>query len=270
MSNVGHFDISGVFNVEQNYLFDMSNSYPSVNNAATVATYVHNLQDHMKELNTRFGEANTSGQAVLEQQNEMIQIINAEQTRLNEKKGLLNEAEIQNERIALLNDTYRKEYGQYTKILIVVIIGLVVHIILRLLSTLLPFGLLLVLHIINAVVCLIVILNIYAVLKSRSQINYDELVLPPPGGINGNNAGTDGSGNNPYNELCFDKSCCGAGTTWDPVTGLCIISNSTPSSSTPSSEGFVTNPLLPLLNSHNKNPVDSVLPMTPCESWTIL
>ena len=39
-NNDGNFDLSGVFQVQRNYLTDLSNSYPNVNNAPLVAKYV--------------------------------------------------------------------------------------------------------------------------------------------------------------------------------------------------------------------------------------
>ena len=49
-TNNGSFDLSAIYGVQQNYLFDMSNSYPNVNNAGTVATYVNDLQNQIKKL----------------------------------------------------------------------------------------------------------------------------------------------------------------------------------------------------------------------------
>ena len=48
MANEGNFDLSGVFHVQQNYLTDLSNSYPDVNNAPLIAKYVLELQDKTK------------------------------------------------------------------------------------------------------------------------------------------------------------------------------------------------------------------------------
>lgn len=230
--NSGYFDLSAVFNIEQNYITDLSNSYSvGENSAATVATYVLNLQNQMKGLANKFSSANTSGQAVLDQQNAMMNILNEEQQRLDEKKGLIDEAAVQNERIALLNTTYQKQYGQYTKMMIVLIIGLAIHIILRIISNMFsqaPDGLIILLHIVNIVVCLILITIIYSTLMTRSQIDYDELNLPPPN--------TTGSGSGPATTpdsgnafgICAEQYCCGTGTIWNPSLGVCVTPATTP------------------------------------------
>ena len=251
--NSGYFDLSAVFNVEQNYITDLSNSYTlGENSASTVATYVLNLQNQMKGLNDKFASANTSGEAVLDQQNAMMNILDQEQQRLNDKKYLIDEASIQNERIALLNTTYAKQYSQYTKIMIVIIIGLSIHIILRIISNMFsqaPDGLIILLHIANIVVCLILITIIYSTLMTRSSINYDELNLPPP-----NTTGGSGPGSGPANTtpssgnmfgICAEQYCCGSGTVWDSSSGICTVPSS--------AESFITmqifnnqNQLLPL------------------------
>jgi hypothetical protein len=43
--NNGTFDLSGVFQVQQNYLTDLSNSYPNVNNGPVIAKYMLDLQN---------------------------------------------------------------------------------------------------------------------------------------------------------------------------------------------------------------------------------
>ena len=104
---------------------------------------------------------------------------------------------------------------------------------------------------------------------TRSQIDYDELNLPPPN--------TTGSGSGPATTpdsgnafgICAEQYCCGTGTVWNPSLGVCVTPAVTPSampvptpmaapvtapSATPSSvESFLTikyfdheNPLLPL------------------------
>lgn len=181
--NAGYFDLAGVSKVQQNYLLDLSNSYPNVNNAATVASYVNELQNQMKGLSQSYVDANTSGAAVLDQQNKMIEIVDAEHQRLLQKKYLMDQAASQQDRIALLNNSYRLRYAQYTKIVIVIIIGLCIHIVLRLIGsyfTQVPTLPLVLLHIVNIVVCLIIVTYIYADAQMRDQIDFNQLNIPPP------------------------------------------------------------------------------------------
>ena len=233
--NNGYFDLSAVFNLEQNYLYDMCGAYQSVNNAPLLAQYVLNLQNNLKNVNKTFQDANTSSAAVLDQQQQMINIIDNEQHRLTEKQELIDQAKMQNERIAMLNYTYRKEYGEYTKMLIVLIIGLVIHILLRIIANTFmgaPTGLMVLLHIINIVVCMIVITIIYANLKTRSQINYDQLNLPGPNAASLHGpvtpASAPGSNKDPLFGVCFEQSCCGPNTVWNSTMKQCDVAASCP------------------------------------------
>ena len=77
-NNNGNFDLSGVFHVQQNYLTDLSNSYPDVNSAPLVASYVLDLQEKIKKNNDVYKSANTSANNILNEQNKMIDIVESE------------------------------------------------------------------------------------------------------------------------------------------------------------------------------------------------
>jgi len=243
--NRGYFDLAGVSNIQQNYLMDMTQSYPNVNNAATVASYVNNLQNKLQGLSQSYVQANTSGAAVLNQQNQMIGIINAEQERLNEKQYLMDQAKVQQDRIALLNNSYRLRYAQYTKMVIVLIIGLCIHIVLRLIGsyfTQVPSLFLVLLHIVNIVACLIIITYIYVDILSRDQINFNQLNLPPPTLSGVTVASTPDSGSlwGDFGLGCAGQDCCGPNTTWNSTTGLCDANVASPSPSPSMTSGPAT------------------------------
>ena len=113
--NEGNFDLSGVFHIQKNYLTDMSNSvtYEDVNNAPILAGQVLKLQEKIKDAQQSYKAANTSADSVLTEQQEMIDIIEAEKKRLDEKKILIDQAETNERRKALLtesNTLKKKEY----------------------------------------------------------------------------------------------------------------------------------------------------------------
>ena len=225
--NNGYFDMGAIFKVQQNYLLDLSNSYPGVNNAPLVATYVHELQDQMRNVAKSYEQANTSSSAVLTQQQQMVNIINAEQQRLMEKKNQIDQASMQEQRIALLNNSYRLRYAQYTKIMIVFIIGLAIHIVLRLLSGFfeqIPTFITVLLHIANIVICGAIIIRLYADIQMRDQINFNQIVLPPPI-FDVSGAGTPASANfdNLWGGFCYGQECCGPNTVWNSDTSVCDV-----------------------------------------------
>ena len=62
MSNDEKFDLSGVFHVQQNYLTDLSNSYPNVNSAPLIARYVLDLQNKIDDVTQSYQKSLTHQQ----------------------------------------------------------------------------------------------------------------------------------------------------------------------------------------------------------------
>ena len=68
---------------------------------------------------------------------------------------------------------------------------------------------------------------------TRSQIDYDELNLPPPN--------TTGSGSGPATTpdsgnafgICAEQYCCGTGTIWNPSLGVCVTPVTAPVANAP-------------------------------------
>ena len=232
MSNSGYFDLSGVFNVQQNYITDLSNPvlYDNVNNSATLASYLLNLQNKVKTVSKNYADSNTSSSQLLTQQNEMKNIIDQEKKRLEQKKILVDQADLQEKRVALLNNTYRKQYMQYSKMVIVVILGVCIFIALRFITNLfavVPSSIVYLLHIINIVVCMIVITKLYADMGSRDPIDYDRIVLPPPvvlpsGAMAGSSPDFNKMNFMKDMGICYSSYCCGENTKFDTEQGVCI------------------------------------------------
>ena len=236
MSNEGHFDLSGVFHVQQNYLTDLSNSYPNVNNAPLVATYIHDLQNKAIESANDYNDANISASAILDQQTAMMNILHAEQQRLDEKKASIDNAIGEEERKALLTNSQRLRAAEYTKMIIVIIVGLCIHAILQLFSNTYmneetPKGLnvlFIFAYITNIIVCGVIITKIYLTIQSRSQINFNELNLPPPKIVHRSDTTTTTTD---YDDIfdslgmCVGDECCGSNTTWDSSNGTCVPKN---------------------------------------------
>lgn len=229
--NEGKFDLSGVFQVQQNYLTDLSDSYPDVNNGPTIAKYVLDLQDKSKEVNTSYQNADTSANAVLTQQNDMIDIVSKEQIRLDEKKFLIDQAEMGEQRKILLTNSNRLRAAEYTKIILCAVAGLVIHVVLRVIkqklveepSTQNIDTLFIILHIINILVWTLTMFYIYTNIQARSQINFNQLDLPPPALTGYSSSPSIANYNNLFKDLgvCVEETCCGTDTTWDSDSGKC-------------------------------------------------
>jgi hypothetical protein len=236
-ANTQYFDLPGLINIQSNYLTDLSKNY--YNNAIDVAVDVNSLQKNLIDVSNSYALADQSSTAILTDQSNVMQIINSEQDRLNQKQELIKQMEQENKRKVLLNDTYRKKKVQYSKIMIVIIIALVIVIVISFIGKLLPIpeGFLSFLYILDIAIALIVCFNLYSDATMRDYINYDEIYIPPPT--------IDGSGNVISNNKdvpsfwstmkfgCYEAACCADGTVYDEKLKVCVIPNNKVKSPSP-------------------------------------
>ena len=230
--NNGNFELSAVFDVQSNYLSDISNNaLNNVTNSAQVAQYVYDLQNKLLETSQIYANANTSAGAVLSEQENVMSILSDEQTRLNEKQEIVDNALVLEERKDMFTNTQRLQYTAYTQMTIVVVIGLCIHIVLRLLSnnysdTMSPGSnvMLTLLHLVNIISCAVIITYMYLNMRSRSELNYNRLNIPPPNPTNFIQPTQAPNFNNVLNSLgvCYGDGCCGENTMWDPNSGACV------------------------------------------------
>jgi hypothetical protein len=250
-NNDGNFDLSGVFQVQRNYLTDLSNSYPNVNNAPLVAKYVLDLQEKVKDTTDSYKKADTSASNVLTEQNKMIDIVKNEQKRLEQKKMLIDQADQEEKRKVLLTESNQLRKAESTKIILVFIICVVIHILLFLCvkyffeSPIDPGvnTIFILLHLFNFIIWTIVAFTIYINIQSRSHINFNKLELPPPKLTPASTSPAISDYNNLFKDLglCYSDGCCGENTYWDDKIGVCTNTPGKKSSSTDSKESFVTN-----------------------------
>ena len=261
MPNNGYFDLSSIFDIQQNQIVDLSNSYVT-GNAPQLVLQVNELQKKLSSLSRDYDKANTSSDAIITEQNRMKAIVDTEHQRLLEKQTLIDSAQAEQERKALLNTTYRKKYAQYSKITIVVSMTLLGVIVITLLSrhiTVFPQPVYSFITTCIIAIGIIYVIVLYADMSARDNINYDEIVIPPPKIDASGNLITSSSGSNAPNiwkafKGCNGSQCCAPGTKWNDNLKLCVpdFSKSKTSSSesktssseskTPSSESKTSSP----------------------------
>jgi hypothetical protein len=138
-----------------------------------------------------------------------------ELNRLNAKnenaKSILNSQD----RLAKLNDSYRKRYAKYVEILVVLIIAYTLRLGIILLRKYFPTIPLLVVDIVTTLLIFAVsyyLFNAFWELNTRSNINYDEIEIPAydSSGVNvsdiDENGRVSGSGNSL--DTCIGEQCC--------------------------------------------------------------
>jgi hypothetical protein len=166
----------------------------------------------------------------------MLDIIQNENDRLQQKKQLMDNATEQQQHVMVLNDTYRKKYNEYTKIVIVVVICTSIFVGIQMLVQYLdfPFWVALLAHVLNILVGFIVVTTIYATIQSRDNIDFDKLYVPPPKlDKNGNIISAPGSApavSSLFGIGCIGEECCDTnnGTVWNSNRGLCMAKEDVP------------------------------------------
>jgi hypothetical protein len=106
---------------------------------------------------------------------------NDELSRLQAKQQNTNLILNSQERLALLNDSYRKRYAKYVQILMVLVLAVLVYLGIVLLQNRFPAIPQVVVDIVSIVLMFLVtfyLFSVFSELYSRSLLNYDELDLP--------------------------------------------------------------------------------------------
>jgi len=228
-----YIDLSGVFNVQKNYLDLQANIGQSISaDARVVSGKINTLQQSLDSIYNDYAASNANSSSVLTEQQRMIDIVSKENDRLQLKKSNVDDALTGKKRMVDLNESYRLRNASYNNILITVIITLVLVLVLRFISKMLPFLPSWLFDILIAVVIcggLYISYIIYLDILSRSKMNFNELALNGPP-IIGNaelkksmeDAAKAGNLLGSINiSGCIGSDCCGPNTYWDSGNSIC-------------------------------------------------
>lgn len=172
-----------------------------------------------------------------------------ELNRLQEKQQNATSILSSNQRIALLNDSYRKRYAKYVEILIVLVLTFVIYLGVSSLQTAFPAIPQIAVDAVAAILIAVVLIYLsftFYELYSRSVLNYDELDLPAYDALDGIDANEIAKSGQvlppPLGNTCVGEECCTAGQTWTPANNKC---------------GFTTLELTPIQNAYINTKFDS-------------
>ena len=149
--------------------------------------------------------------------------------RLEEKQKTADEIKHSNERLAALNDSYRKRYSKYVQILMVLVLAFSIYLAVFLLQRAFPVIPIIVVDVVIIVLIFLVafyLFNSAWELYSRSLLNYDELDLPAfdSSGVDVSNLAKKGQvfvDVNTNANVCVGQECCPATYTYDSVNNKC-------------------------------------------------
>lgn len=227
MATNNAFDFSGVFNIQKQYLADLSAISHENSNAIN---YYKSVSTGLNDLYDIFRSAQPASGVALDHQNKMIDIINTEKERLDRKKTGIDNAYATQQRLIQFNESYREKNMQYINILIIIIITIVIYLALLIIEKNLTFIPSVVMDILKTLLFMITIIIIYVMISKinkRDPMDYQKLlfVAPPDmsNNIAANSTNTDGSGNNMTDTSgCVQSACCSSETTWNNDIQKCV------------------------------------------------
>lgn len=250
-TQVSYVDVAGLMGVLQNYLVNSPLIKNTNGDVLSTSQELNNINTNLNQISTALGN-NTSGN-ILSQQTGVDGIVTNEINRLNDKKQTIDAAITTQKRMVQMNDSYIKRQRDYTKILVVISVGIVIMIFAAYFSYISESfrPLATIIDIIIIILIFIYCFWTYYDMSSRDNIYYDQLYIQgnpsPPQYYEEAKLNTvlDASGNK---NTCTGPECCSpiVGTTWDASGNVCT-----------KKEGF--------MNQRVRPNADNVMPFTPSE-----
>jgi hypothetical protein len=166
------------------------------------------------------------------QQKAINNILTTEDERLESKKASIDNAMKGQQRLIQLNDTYRKRYSAYIKLVLIIVLALVIIIGLMFINKLFPF----IPEVVYTLLYIIILSGslIYASIvlidiRNRDKFEYDKRIRAAP--VSPEEIKKNAEAAAKAGELlasvnssaaCKSEGCCAPGTMWDKTLGKCI------------------------------------------------
>ena len=223
------FDLSGLLYIQKSVVDN--SGYGGVG----VGAQYSSIQSQLNSINNAYATYRSNTQGLLSQQNILNGILDKENTRLTDKKRLVDDELAGRKRIVDLNESYRKKQAQYVYIIIVLILALLLYIMIVKIKTFIPVVPDSVIDLLTFFLGALTCLYLYVLFKdiySRDNMNYDQLNLAAPitatdeetlqkrrsAALKGDLLGSVANPN-----TCVGESCCVNGhTVYEPGIGKCI------------------------------------------------
>ena len=225
------FDLKTFIELQKQYSSDLAGISTSTNvDKDTATNAIKDLDTKLGNLDKALNDSNADTNVLFLQQRAVNNILTTEDERLESKKASIENAINGQKRLLQLNETYRKRYSAYIRLVLIIVLALIIIIALIFVNKLFPFipeAVYTLLYIIilsgTAIYCWIVITDI----RKRDRFDFDKHTRPAPVSPeelkkNAEKAATAGDllGSINYTE-CRAAGCCAPGTVWDASMNKC-------------------------------------------------
>jgi hypothetical protein len=224
---MSYVDISGLLNIQKNYLVNLDTSS---NNPNGVTSQLTSINAGLNQISDALG--NNSAAYVLTGQNTVKDILNREQQRLEAKKQSVDNAIYGEKRLVDLNNSYMKKNWEWNKIGLILCLCffLILFFIYFHKYTNVPNFIINIIFITILSICIIWCLYIYYYgIYIRDNIYFDELSTTAPLMANPKKSTTEitndvtstGTGMS-FNGLCIGQNCCNAPLNYNTNLSKCV------------------------------------------------
>lgn len=199
-----------------------------------------NINELIKKYNkvvNSYSNIDSSYGIVLQNQNTLANIINAEQDRLEEKKELVDTSIFEQKRAQSLNESYRQKYNYYIYIIVAIILLFVSFIVIGEVSktiTFIPSVVYDLLYIVSITVVGFFIYFTMLDIARRDHMDFSKINVNPPKELSADELEKQRDSNyggvDMMPKFCVGSDCCNPDdvndpTIWDIETGRCVISS---------------------------------------------
>ena len=264
-------DLSGIFYVQQQYLADLSAL--SQADPGSSGEYINTLRKQLGDAYNAYSSANPAANAILNKQDDMLNIITNEKDRLDRKMQTVDAALYGQRRMAHFSNSYSKKYYAQIKILFVVILLLLIYLALSYIDNYIPVPSIvwvIAILLFGGTGLLVIIFTIRDI-NRRYHMDFDKLDTYAPAGSDARGGNGNANFNGLVNKLlCIGENCCPPGNkdgaVWDANAQQCISAgpDATAGTKAQSIEGFSS--MVPSSCGNNSNQLSSqVSPYEPTE-----
>lgn len=231
-------DFAGYLNLQKDHLLNLGQS--SQLDSGVANQYIQDIQGKLDTVKNAYEEANVTTRDIVTHQKDVMDMVNTEYDRLNQKKASIDQAIDGQKRMITLNESYKMRYRYYLYMVITVLVTTVLYVIIRFLSKYLPgvpgavWDLLL---IVIFVIAVYILYTSYVDIQRRDVMNFNKLSYARPkkedatGVSKITQVTSDGEQvDTEQKDTCVGETCCPSGdgdVIYDQTSGKCIANSFT-------------------------------------------